>query len=106
VPYVRDETGRGELAFAPLTSEPAGPADVKVGEPLGVGLHAEWIVLDYVADHRYPNTGTVLVVRPHQYHPFLTERLAWNDRGMIVYQGDYHETLREAVGGFKARVAL
>jgi hypothetical protein len=104
MPYTRAE--EGDVAFPPLTREPAGAAEVVIGEPLGVGLHQDWTVLAF-RQHEEPdaNQGIVLIVRPHRYHPFVTERIGWRegDNAFIVWSGTYHEALPEAWDTFLDR---
>ena len=95
MPYSRNEDGTLGLGPA-LSHEPAGPGNVVIGEPLGVGLHAEWIVLAFTETRN--REGIVLVVRPHRYHPFVTERVYWraDDNAFIVSNGTYHDNVPEA----------
>lgn len=85
--------------------DPASFADIKVGRPIAPGLRQDWTVLDVHQTGR--NEGIVLVVRPHTYHPFVTERIGWRDgdNAFVVWSGTYHESLTEALAEFVDRVA-
>lgn len=89
-----------------VVTDPASPHEMIVGEPVALGLFQDWTLLGAtLTDRGEDREGVFVAVRPHRYHPFVTERFGFraDDGAFVVWSGTYHETLADALASFAER---